>query len=108
MLKPVGVTITPQRVTESEFGETQWADLNSIDNAVIALSTAAPVGSEVGKVYTQSGALFVPRGSDLRNGDRFTYQGKTFGVVGDAQWDMNQPFANSSLGYVEYAIRLGG
>jgi hypothetical protein len=108
VLKPTGVTITPQRPTEGDFGESDWDDLTPIENVVVVTNSPSAAAGEAGKVYSQDGSLFVPRGSDLRNGDRFPYQGKAFGVVGDAQWDMNHPFSNSNLGYVEYTIRLGG
>lgn len=107
MLTPAGVTISPQRPTDN-FGEPAWTPLAHITNAVVALNSPAAVVSESGKAYTQDGSVFVPRGSDLASGDRFTHQGKTYGVVGDAQWDMNHPFTGDDFGYVEYSIRLGG
>lgn len=108
MLTPNGVTITPQRLSQGDFGESQWTDLIPIHHAVVALNAPTAAAGDAGKVYTQEGSLFVPRGSDIRNGDRFPYQGKTFGIVGDSQWEMDHPFSNNSLGYVEYTIRLGG
>lgn len=110
MLIRAGKTITPQRST-TEFGESSWADMDPIPNAVVVMATPSSTQSgaaDGGKVYMQTGSVFVPRGSDLRDGDRFTYQDKTFGVVGDAQWDTDHPFSGRNLGVVEYAIRLGG
>lgn len=108
MLRPTGVTITPERFSEQDFGESKWVALDPIANAVVALNGPTTLIMESGKAYTQDGSLFVPRGSDLRNADRFEYQDKTFGVVGDARWDIATPFGNASFGYVEYSIRLGG
>lgn len=107
LLTPTGVTITPQRDTGSG-GNPDWVDQTPIPDAVFALEHPAEMTSEHGLVYTQSGSVFVPRGADLRDGDRITYQNKRFGVVGDALWDMDQPFTGSDFGYVEYKIRLGG
>lgn len=108
MLKPIGVTLTPERFTEQDFGESEWVVLDQIANAVVVLDGPVAIATESGKAYTQNGSLFVPRGSDLQNADRFEYQDKTFGVVGDARWDMNSPFTGDDFGYVEFSIRLGG
>ncbi|MBX9920005.1 MAG: hypothetical protein K2Y33_09305 [Mycolicibacterium frederiksbergense] len=107
LLNPAGETITPQRYTEV-FGESDWVDLSAISNVVIALDAPSADGQAAGKSYMQTGSLFAPRGSDLKDRDRFTYQDKTFGVVGDARWNQNHPFTGANFGYVEYAIRLGG
>uniref|UniRef100_A0AAU8GPZ8 Head-to-tail stopper n=1 Tax=Mycobacterium phage Farewell TaxID=3158893 RepID=A0AAU8GPZ8_9CAUD len=106
LLNPVdGVTIHPQRRT-TDFGETNWTDLDPIELAIPQLDEARP--NTNGEGYTQSGTLFVPRGSDLQDGDRFRFQKKTFGVIGDAMWDMNHPLTGDDFGYVYYAIQLGG
>lgn len=102
----VGVTITPQRPTFDGLGNPTYAAIGQITNAVFALD--APSADDDSSLYTQSGELFVPRGSDLRNGDHVTYQGRTFGVVGEAQWDMDHPFTGEDFGYVAYTIRYGG
>lgn len=113
-----GMTITPKRRT-TDFGEGQFLPITPIPGAVFALdppssSTAAVGADDLGKPYAQAGSLFVPRGSDLKDGDQVAYQGKTYGIVGDALWDMDQPLeaagqAHAIIGhYVEYALRLGG
>lgn len=106
LLNPVtGITIMPQRPT-IDFGEKDWADLDLIENVVPDLDDPQPATD--GEGYTQSGVFFVPRGSDLKDGDRFKYQNKTYGVVGDAQWDMNHPLTGADFGYVYYLVELGG
>lgn len=107
-LRAIGSTINPERFTDTDFGESSWQELDPIPNAVVALDKPVAIANEAGRPYSQDGALYVPRGADLRNGDRFDYQGKTFGVVGDARWDMEHPLTGNDLGYVEYSIRLGG
>ena len=104
MLTPVGVTVTPQRKT-MDFGESDWGDLASITNAVFWIDEAKPVNESA---HMLTGTLFVPRGSDLKDGDRVTYQDRVYGIIGNAQWDMNQPFTGSSFGYVAFAIQTGG
>lgn len=107
LLTPSGITITPQRDTGSN-GNPNWVNQTPIDNAVFALEAPSEIASEAGTVYTQSGSVFVPRGSDLQDGDRIPHLSKRFRVIGDALWDMNQPFTGSDFGYVEYKIRMGG
>lgn len=107
MLTPTGVTVIPLRNVGSAENPT-WSNITPIDNAVFALQAPSVITNERGYRYLQMGSVFVPRGCDLKDGDRLPYQGKTFGVVGDALWDMNQPFTGDDLGYVEYTIRMGG
>lgn len=107
-----GVTITPQR-SNPDFGEDSWSDLSPIEKAVFDLDKPSATTQSVrdgdgGKPYMQAGSLFVPRGSDLKDGDRVTYQGKTYGVVGDRQWDQNHPSTQHDFGYMEFGLRLGG
>lgn len=104
MLTAVGATVTPQRKT-TDFGESAWQNLSSIANAVFWIDEAKPVNESA---HMLTGTLFVPRGSDLKDGDRVTYQDRVYGIIGNAQWDMNQPFTGGSFGYVAFAIQTGG
>ena len=106
MLGPIyGVTITPQRPTSDGLGNLSFANLAPIPGAVFALE--AP-GSNEDSVYFQGGSLFVPRGSNITNGDRVVYQGRNFVVQGVQMWDMNHPLTNEDFGYVEVRIEWGG
>lgn len=106
MLGPIyGVTITPQRPTSDGLGNLSWANRSAISNAVFALDAPSANGDSV---YSQSGSLFVPRGSVIANGDRITYQGRTFVAVGEPMWDMNHPLTGEDLGYAEVKIQWGG
>lgn len=107
MLTPTGVTVVPERYVE-EFGEPTWSNLPVIDNAVFALDAPTSIDDDGGRPYRQLGSVFVPRGSDLKDGDRVAYQNKQWRIVGDAQWDMDHPFTGDDFGYVEYRIQLGG
>jgi len=102
-----GVAVTPQRAV-SDFGESDWTDLPEIEDVVFVLDAPVAVTTESGARYTQDGSVFVPRGSDLRHGDRIPYQGTVYSVVGNVRWDMDHPLTRADFGYVEYAIRRGG
>jgi hypothetical protein len=110
LLGPVtGVTITPQRPTSDGLGNLTFADLDDIENAVFAVEPAVG-GSRLhpDSVYRQSAQLFVPRGSDIRNGDRVTYQGRNWVVIGELLWDMDHPMTGEDFGYVEVPLMWGG
>jgi len=111
MLSVVGVTITPKRDAGSG-GNPDWQDLPPIPHAVFALTNPARMFAREQPdrpgLYLQDGSLFVPRGSDLQDGDRVDFQGKSYAIVGDALWDMDHPFTDDDLGYVEFVIRKGG
>lgn len=106
MFGPVfGETITPQRPSSDGLGNLTWEPRASIPNAVFALE--APSSNE-DSTYSQGGSLFVPRGSVITNGDRVTYQGRAFVVIGPPQWDMDHPLTGDDFGYVEVKIQWGG
>lgn len=106
MLGPVyGVTITPQRPTSDGLGNLSWANLTAIPDAVFALDAPSSNGDSL---YSQSGSLFVPRGSDIANGDRINYQGRAYVAVGEPMWDMNHPLTDEDFGYLEVKIQWGG
>jgi len=106
LLGPIGgETIVPQRPTSDGLGNLSWTDLPAITNAVFALTS--PSATE-DSVYSQGGSLFVPRGSNITNGDRVVYQGRPFVVIGVPQWDMNHPMTGEDFGYVEVQIQWGG
>jgi hypothetical protein len=100
-----GVDITPSRPTSDGLGNFTFVDQAVIHNAVFALSAPSSIADSV---YSQAGSLFVPRGSDLRNGDRIPYAGRFFVVIGPPQWDMDHPFTGEDFGYVEVVIQWGG
>jgi hypothetical protein len=81
-----GATIAILRPTV-DFGETDYTPAGSVADAVV--------------VPPQ---LFVPRGSDVKVGDKFTHQNVTYFVTGSVQWDMDHPMSGEDLGYVEYEI----
>lgn len=109
-----GVTLEPQRPTFDDMGNvTALGDLDPIEDAVVILSPPSPMSDLVsqwgqGSQYTLDGLLFTPRGAGMRNGDRFSYQGRVYDVISDAQWDMVHPMTGDDYGYVMYTIRWAG
>lgn len=104
-----GVTITPERPTSDGLGNLTFTPLDAIQGAVFDL--AAPIGGSrlhPDSVYRQSGKLFVPRGSDIHNGDRVPYQDRNWVVIGEPMWDMDHPLTGEDFGYVEVPIMWGG
>lgn len=57
---------------------------------------------------TQSGSIFVPRGSGVTDNMRFFYHGTWYGIVGDERWDYEHALTGEDYGYVEFSVRKGG
>lgn len=106
-----GVSFTPSRPASDGLGNLTFTDLDEIKGAVFALDAPGPPGIASGtgdSVYTQGGSVFVPRGSDIRNGDRIPYQGRFFVAFGGPQWDLDHPLTGEDFGYVAVLIQWGG
>jgi hypothetical protein len=56
--------------------------------------------------FTETGTLFVPRGSDVRAGDRFTYQSRRYLVMGAKNWDLDHPLTGDDFGWMTFAIQV--
>lgn len=104
---PTGVTITPER-DQGVDGNPNWQPLQPIRNAVFAPNHPVSILDRGGLQNTEDGSVYVPRGCDLRDGDRVEFNGTKYGIVGAALWDMNHPFTGDDLGYVEFVIRKRG
>lgn len=80
--------------------------------AVVALSDASAGPASMGvqtddvTMFTQSGELYVPRGSDLRAGDRLTFSARKYELMGVANWDQDQPFTGDDFGWVAFKIQI--
>lgn len=57
-------------------------------------------------VFTQAGEVFVPRGSDLRAGDRLTFQSRKYVLMGAANWDFDHPMSGVDFGWMLFAIQI--
>lgn len=89
-----------QRPTEDDDGNTTWADLGEI-TAVVAL-VGPGLESSSGTVYAQSGSVFVPRGVDLKIGDRFTWNGVFYMLAGGPGYDQVHPFTGDDMGWMSF------
>lgn len=103
-------TIKPRRPTET-FGEEtltpEYPAAGSLPAIDAVVSLGAPVAGVNGR-YTQGGTVFVPRGSDLRAADKFTYNGDEYRVVGKPRGDQLQPFTGDDLGWMALTIEGAG
>lgn len=94
-----------ERSTEDLDGNTVWSDLDPTP-AVVALTTPARE-TGIGPRYTQTGTVYVPRGTDRKAGDRFTYQGHNYTLVGPARGDLDQPFTGDDFGWMAFTFQGG-
>lgn len=75
--------------------------------AVVSLDKpVARTGS--GPRYTQGGTVFIPRGLDRRNGDRFTHNGVKYHLIGAARGDQDHPFTGDDFGWVAFSFEGSG
>lgn len=61
-----------------------------------------------GTQATQSGSVFVPRDSGVKDDMRFYYNGTWYGIVGDERWNYDHALTGENYGYVEFTVRKGG
>lgn len=99
------LTLTPTRAVDDANNERE--PIAPID-CVPVLNEPQPVLNERGKRFTQTGDLYVRKGSDLKPGDEITLPEGVFGVVGKPQFDQLHPMNSHDFGWVVYAIRKGG
>lgn len=69
----------------------------------------APLAQSLSRgMSTQSGSIFVPRDSGVRDNLRFFYGGTWYGIIGDARWNYEHALTGENFGYVEFTVRKGG
>lgn len=115
MSEPVllDVAFAPELAFERPNGAGGWTSLGTTA-AVMDVSEPgagpAVMGVQTGDVtlFTQAGELFVPRGSDLRAGDRVTWQGRKYELMGVPQWDQDHPFTGDSFGWMLFTVQVDG
>lgn len=97
--------VTPQR----DLGESGNPDWQSLATTRMVMSLGAPNLVEgKGSRYTQSGVVFIPRGYDLKHGDRLPYNGAHYTVVGKPRGDHVHAITGDEFGWVEFTIAGGG
>ncbi|TQK29381.1 hypothetical protein [Arthrobacter sp. SLBN-53] len=105
-LDPQGAgEVIPQRDNGSD-GNPVWQDLPET-RIVIALDKPVLVDGK-GSRYTQSGSVAVPRGYDLKHGDRIPFDGAYLTVFGRPQGNHDHPVTGDDFGWVIFAVQAGG
>ena len=95
--------------------ESSWDDDNPAAWPTVATIRAHPeldepnvVDTGNGKVYTQSGRLWVYRNTDIRDGDRVVLPEGSFGVVSNPQDDRLHPMNGHDFEVMWVALERGG
>lgn len=97
--------VVPQR-NHGQGGNADWQSLPPT-RMVLSLNPARLVDDK-GSRYTQDGTAFIPRGYELRHGDRLPYRGRFFTVVGSPRGDHDHPITGHDFGWVAYTVTGGG
>lgn len=84
-------------------GNNDWQTVLTVDNCVV-------IESEVGAGAndTQTGLLYVPRGTAVVDFMRFLHNGVWWGVRGPARYNYDHVLTQENFGYVELTIVKGG
>lgn len=56
--------------------------------------------------FTQTGTLFVRRVTAVRAGDRVTYQGRKYLLMGARNWDQVHPLTGDDMGWMTFGIQV--
>lgn len=93
-------TVPFERPTEDADGNTTWTTLGNTPAVVELLGEGleSPRGRERG----QSGTAYMPRGSDLKIGDRFTWRGLHYMLIGGPNGDQDHVFTGDDFGWVSF------
>lgn len=103
LLNPAYAPLVPfERPTEDADGNTAWAQLG--DTPAVVQLVGPGLESSSGTTYAQSGIVFVPRGSDLKVGDRFTWGGVHYMLSGGPNGDQDHPFTGDDFGWVSFTF----
>lgn len=100
------VSVPFTRLTEDSFGGSTPTDLGAtpVVVSIAAAATAKDSGERQGPGYTQAGTVFTPRGLDRKAGDRFTYNGATYVLIGLPRGNQPQPFTGDDFGWISHSI----
>lgn len=80
--------------------------------ALVDLSAPAPGPDQLGAQteditsFTQAGMLFLPRGTGVQAGDRLTYQGRKYLVMGARNWDQDHPLTGDDFGWMTFGLQV--
>jgi len=82
--------------------------VGTLDHCVPVVDAPLAQTLSRGTASTQSGSVFVPRESGVKDNMRFFYNGTWYGIVADARWDYDHALTGEDYGYVEFTVRKGG
>ena len=99
------VDVTPERDTGAD-GNPDWTALPAT-KLVMSLNAPTLLDGK-GSRFTQSGTAFIPRGYDLKHGDRLPFGDGSYTVVGRPRGDHDHPFTGDDFGWVAYTVTSGG
>ena len=89
-----------------EDGNPDWTALPAT-KMVVSLSTPTLLDGK-GSRFSQSGTVFVPRGYDLKHGDRLPYDGVKYSVVGRPRGNHDHALTGEDFGWVAFTVTGGG
>lgn len=101
---PFALDITPERNVGAD-GNNDWQALAET-RMVVSLGAPNPVDGK-GSRYSQSGTVFVPRGYDLKHGDRIPYDGAHYAVIGKPRGTTDHAITGDEF-WAAYTITGGG
>lgn len=96
----------PLRRPAVKFGDKTWPD-NPTATVSLARSLDAPVRVGDGDATTQTGRIYVERGTDVQDGDKVTLPEGDFLVTGGPQLDKEHEMTGDDFGWVRYSIERG-
>jgi hypothetical protein len=110
LLGPIELTpVVPQRPTDDGMGNIAWTDLAAV-NVLFWLGSrgsgtrSVTLGGERGPTWTEFGQVFIPRGYDIKSGDRIPYQGLLYVISGKPSGDQLHPFTGHDFGWMSFNV----
>ena len=97
--------VTVERPHPDPDGNTTWTTVATLPAVVILAAPSAEAG--LGPRYTQSGTVWLQRGNPAAAGDRITYQGHQYVLVGVPRGDRVHPMTGHDLGWCAWTLQGG-
>lgn len=110
LLNPQFLTsVVPQRPTDDGMGNTTWTGENGVPDlpavrVAVWLGSPSSAAGQRGPAWQEQAQVYVPRGSDLKSGDRIPYQGLKLVLSGIAVGDQVHPFTGHDFGWMVFSV----